>query len=79
MLSEKALPPAGLTIKQLLWLCGGKKEVAKACGLSRLSWTTVPDKHVVTVSKLAKLPIETVRPDLAGAADVYRAREAAQA
>lgn len=75
MLAEKPMPPKGMTIKQLLWLCGGRAVVAEACGIPRLQWTTtVPDRHVMKVAELAKLPIEAIRPDLAGAAEVLRTR-----
>jgi hypothetical protein len=79
MLYPKALPPVGFDIRHLLWLCGGKDLVARACGISRLQWTVVPDKHVATVAKLAHLPIETIRPDLAPVAELFRAKEALEA
>ena len=75
MFEDKALPPSGMTIKQLLWLCGGKDSVAKACGITRLQWTTVPDKHVGVVAELAALSIETIRPDLAPIAHLYRKKK----
>lgn len=75
MIAEKPMPPAGITIKQLLWLCGGRAAVSEACGVPRLQWTTtVPDRHVAKVAELSKLPIETIRPDLAPVAEMYRAR-----
>jgi hypothetical protein len=75
MFAEKALPPKGFNIHQLLFLCGGKAAVAKACGVTNPRWTTVPDKHVATIAKLAGLPIAIIRPDLAEVAELYLARE----
>jgi hypothetical protein len=75
MIVDKALPPEGMTIKQLLWLCGGKDKVSQECGISRLQWTTVPDKHVGTVASMSGLSVERVRPDLAAVAHLYHAKK----
>ena len=75
--TDKALPPTGFTIRQLIWLCGGVAAVSKACGLRGVpQWSAVPNKHVITVANLSQLPIETIRPDLAAVAELYRARAA---
>lgn len=66
MAARKALPPAGFSIPHLMALAGGYEFVAAQCQLKgRAQWgDVIPSKHVLTMSKLTGLSIETLRPDM---------------
>ena len=54
-------------LKEAIELLGGYRPASRKLGISHQSiwkWKTCPVKHVIKLSKLTKIPLKTLRPDV---------------
>lgn len=64
---RKGKMPIGFTTVGVIQLAGGAGAVARSCNVTVQSvakWKYIPGKHARTVSIMAGLPLEIVRPDM---------------